>query len=71
MNGLVKFNLCSLSDEELVEKVDEKTDALFKRNANRDVILTRHIPALPDEDYDLLVGELCKRFYDKVVKNES
>lgn len=57
MNSLVSFNLCTLSDEELAKKVDEMTDKMYQTRE----IPSRHIPARPNEDYDLLVGELCKR----------
>ena len=62
MNGIVSFRLCKLSDEELLEKVDKMTDEMFQ---NRE-IPERHIPAKPDSDYDLLVGELIVRFKDKI-----
>jgi hypothetical protein len=62
MNSIVNFRLCTLSDEELLEKVDELTDEMY----NKGIIHPRHIPARPNEDYDLLVGELVKRFYDKI-----
>lgn len=62
MNALVNFNLYKLSDLELLEKVDSLTDIMFKEQK----VPTRHIPARPNEDYDLLVGELIKRFYNKI-----
>lgn len=62
MNALVQFNLCTLSDEELLEKVDNLTDQMYTDQK----IPSRHIPARPDEDYDLLVAELVKRFYEKI-----
>lgn len=72
MNALVSFRLCTLSDEELVRRVDQLTDEMYQTGK----IPSRHIPARPNEDYDLLVGELCKRFFvltealqkDKIVK---
>lgn len=57
MNTTATFRLCTLTDEELIEKVDQKTDQMFK---SREVPLM-HIPARPNEDYDLLVGELILR----------
>lgn len=57
MNAIISFNLCTLSDKELLEKVDKLTDEMYKNNK----IPNRHVPARPNEDYDLLVGELCKR----------
>lgn len=63
MNAIVGFGLCTLSDQELLEKVDQMTDEMYKKG---DIHL-RHIPARPNEDYDLLVGELLTRF--KEAKN--
>ena len=61
MNAIVNFRLCTLSDAELLEKVDRLTDEMYENQK----VPTRHIPARPDQDYDLLVGELIKRFYEK------
>jgi len=58
MNTIAKFRLCDLSDIELLEKVDKMTNEIFKCGKIPD----RHIPARPNEDYDLLVGELILRF---------
>jgi len=57
MNSLVKFRLCTLTDEELLKAVDAKTDELSKAGT-----FTLPVPARPNEDYDLLVGELVFRF---------
>ena len=62
MNGVASFRLCKLSDKELLEKVDKMTDEMFQKRE----IPIRHIPAKPDSDYDLLVGELILRFKDKI-----
>lgn len=62
MNGIVSFGLCTLTDKELLDKVDDMTDRLYSDDKDR--ILSRHVPARPNDDYDLLVGELCKRFYN-------
>lgn len=59
MNAIVKFDLCTLTDEELLEKVDQMTDQMYEDGK----LPPRHIPAKPNEDYDLLVGELVKRYY--------
>ena len=61
MNGLVSFGLCTLTDEELIEKVDSLTDEMYKTGQ----LHSRHIPARPNADYDLLVGELLMRFKNK------
>lgn len=60
MNSIVGFRLCTLSDDDLLEKVDRLTDEMFQGQK----VPTRHIPAQPNNDYDLLVGELIKRFMD-------
>lgn len=62
MNTMVKFSLCTLSDEELVKKVDKLTDEMFQKQE----VPTRNIPAEPNNDYDLLVGELIVRFSNQV-----
>lgn len=64
MNTIATFRKCTLSNDELLKKVDQMTDGLFdiKHKSERDRILTRHIPAQPNNDYDLLVGELLIRF---------
>ena len=62
MNAIVSFRLCKLSDEELIKKVDSMTDDMYTHYK----IPPRHIPAKPDSDYDLLVGELLVRFKKKI-----
>ena len=64
MNGLVSFRLCKLSNEELIEKVDKTLDEMYQTNK----IPLRHIPARPDSDFDLLVGEMIMRFGEMVGK---
>src|SRR5690554_4706077 len=58
MNGVATFRLCKLSNNDLIKKVDSGTDEMFKTGK----IPTRNIPARPDQDYDLLVGEMIYRF---------
>lgn len=58
MNKIVSFRLCKLTDRELIERVDVATDNMFKTG----IFPPRNIPARPDADYDLLVGELLLRF---------
>jgi hypothetical protein len=65
MNQIVNFRLCKLGDDELLEKVDKLTDTMYQTGKIPD----RQIPARPDGDYDLLVGELIKRYQD-ILKNE-
>jgi len=67
MNAIVSFRLCKLTDDELIDKVDQMTDDMFIEQK----LPNRHIPALPDKDYDLLVGELLVRFKKKVDKTET
>ncbi len=58
MNRIASFRKCTLSNKELIKRVDKETDNMYK-DGN---IPTRYIPARPNEDYDLLVGELLLRF---------
>lgn len=58
MNAITNFRKCTLTNEELMQMVDQQTDAIFTLGK----IPTRHIPARPNEDYDLIVGELILRF---------
>ena len=67
MNKIASFRLCKLSDEELLQKVDEGTDNIFKTG----VIPSCHIPARPDSDYDLLIGELLLRFKERLHPSPS
>ena len=64
MNAIVKFRKYTLTDAELVERVDKATDEMYKTGK----LPSRNIPARPDYDFDLLVGELVFRFYHKIVK---
>ena len=61
MNTIASFRLCKLSDEELVKRVDKACDKMYQTGKIPD----RHIPARPDDDFDLLLGELIQRFMDK------
>lgn len=65
MNAIVNFRMCTLTDKELVNKVDKLTDKMYSENYE---VPMRHIPARPDEDYDLLVGELVFRFHELINK---
>ena len=67
MNYIVNFNLCTLSDEDLSNKVDALTDEMFESGKIPD----RQVPARPDHDYDLLVGELVKRFRKQVENDQK
>lgn len=65
MNAICHFRKCTLTNEELLAKVDLAIDQLYQTGT----IPSRHIPALPDSDFDLLVGELMLRFHD-IVKEQ-
>lgn len=60
MNAIVGFRKCTLTNEELAKKVDEMTDKIYQDW----MIPTRQVPARPNDDYDLLVGELILRFLE-------
>jgi hypothetical protein len=68
MNTIVNFRKCTLTDQELLEKVDKLTDKMYTPPCK---IPSRNIPARPNDDYDLLIGELILRFAEKIkgVKN--
>lgn len=57
MNAIAGFRLNTLTTIELIAKIDAQTDLMFKEQKAP----TRHIPARPNEDYDLLIGELIAR----------
>lgn len=63
MNAITKFRLCTLTDDELLGAVDRATDQMYQTGKIPD----RQIPARPDADFDLIVGELICRFIE--VKN--
>ncbi len=58
--GLVNFRLCKLSNLELSERVADGLNEMY----NTGKLPARHIPAQPDNDFDLLVGELLVRFHE-------
>jgi len=60
MNGLCQFRLCELSNEELINKIDSKVDTMYQTG----VVPSMTVPANPDDDLDLLIGELLLRFID-------
>ena len=67
MNDIVRFRLCTLTDEELLDKVDKLTDEMFTTQK----VPSRHIPARPNEDLDLLIGELIFRHWQIVKPPEQ
>lgn len=58
MNAIASFRKCTLSNDELLKKVDELTDEMFQTLK----VPYKHIPARPNSDLDLLIGELLLRF---------
>ncbi len=62
MNSISGFRKCKLTNKELLEKVDLMTDEIYKSGK----IPPMHIPARPDGDFDLLVGELLIRFNEMI-----
>lgn len=66
MNKLCSFRLCKLTDSQLILSVDKSIDKIYEDGK----IPGRHLPARPDEDFDLLIGELLIRF-DILSKKQS
>lgn len=58
MNTIASFRLCKLSNKELAKRVDAHCDNMYEYGR----IPLRNVPARPDEDFDLLIGELLCRF---------
>lgn len=58
MNDIAGFRLCKLDNDELIKRVDAGCDEMYRTGKIPD----RHIPAQPDRDFDLLLGELLQRF---------
>lgn len=58
--GVVQFRECTLTDKELAEAVAEALNKMYDTGR----IPSRQIPARPNEDFDLLVGELVVRFIE-------
>ena len=63
MNSIAMFRKCNLNDEDLLKLIDVKTDEMYKTGK----IPVRNIPARPNQDLDLLIGELILRY--KELKN--
>lgn len=61
--GLIQFRYCSLTDQDLAEKVADGLNKMYKPPFR---LPARNIPARPDEDFDLILGELIVRFIEKV-----
>lgn len=61
--GLVQFRLCTLDDKELMLKVATTLANMYSTGD----IPSRNIPARPNADFDLLIGELIFR-YNELLK---
>lgn len=61
--GLIQFRKCTLTDKPLAEAVAAGLVEMYKEPVS---VPIRHIPARPDEDFDLLVGEIVVRFLEKL-----
>jgi hypothetical protein len=59
--GLVQFRKCSLTDKDLAEKVAEGLNKMYTDPVS---VPSRHIPAQPDNDFDLIVAELIVRLLE-------
>lgn len=57
--GIVQFRLCTLTNEDLAQKISEQLAKMYDEPVK---VPSRNIPARPDEDFDLLIGELIVRF---------
>ena len=66
MNNITQFRKTTLSNKELIEKIDKLTDKMF----NTQKVPIIHIPVRPNEDYDILIGELLIRF-NELIKNNK
>lgn len=60
--GLIQFRKCTLTDKPLAEAVAAGLTKMYQKPVS---VPPRQIPARPDEDFDLLVGEMVVRFLEK------
>lgn len=60
--GIVNFRLCTLTDDELTKAVADHICEMYKMPFK---LPPRSIPAKPNKDFDLLLGELIVRFIEK------
>lgn len=67
MNAIAIFRKCDLSDIDLLSEIDKQTDEMFEKQK----VPVRQIPASPNKDYDLLIGELILRFKDMMEKTNN
>ena len=62
--GVAQFRKCTLTDKALAVAVSEGLNKMYEAPVS---VPTRHIPARPDEDFDLLVAELIIRFIEQAM----
>jgi len=60
--GLVQFRKCTLTDRDLAEAVAKGMNEMYTDPIS---VPTRQIPARPNEDFDLITGELIVRYLEK------
>ena len=60
--GLVQFRKCTLTDRGLAEAVAKGMNEMYTDPVS---VPARQIPARPDEDFDLITGELIVRYLEK------
>ena len=63
MNAICQFRKCTLKDEELAREIERITDEMYSKTHE---VPMKQIPARPDKDYDLLIGELLIRFRELI-----
>lgn len=62
--GIALFRNTTLQDQELIKKIMEGLLEMYDTGE----VPARHIPARPDEDFDILVSELVLRYAEKLNK---
>ena len=61
--GIAEFRLCTLSNDQLIKAVADGLIEMYNEPAK---VPSRHIPARPDKDFDLLVAEMIIRFAESI-----
>lgn len=67
MNAIATFRKCTLSDEALIKKIDRAIDRMYEEGE----IPMRHIPARPNDDLDIMIGELLLRYREIIMLKKS
>ena len=57
--GLIQFRKCTLTDKQLAEAAAAWLERIYTPPIQ---VPVRNVPARPDEDFDLVIGELIYRF---------